>query len=129
MAVTQQDIDATIDILHGEMFHWLHAAAQQDAFGNWDLAKCFLEKAEKVSQRIGVLETKCDVDISEFVNENAAAIQCDIDNDRGIGEWAIPPGDVRCGIFTIRKGITPPPYGEFVQVEFVTDEFTEVVTQ
>lgn len=129
MAVTQQDIDATIETLYGEMFHWLHAGAEQDTFGNWELAQCFLDKAEVVSQRIGVLQTKCDVDISEYVNENAAAIQCDIENDRGIGEWAIPPGDVRCGIFRVRKGATPPPYGEFVRSEFVAAEFTEVVTQ
>lgn len=129
MAVTQADIDVTIEALQGTTFHWLNAAAEQDTFGNWETAQCFLDKAEDAALRVGVLQTKCDRDISEFVNENAAAAQCDLENDRGIGEWAIPPGDVRCGIFKIRRGITPPPYGEFRRTEFVTNHFTEEVTE
>lgn len=129
MSVKQEDIDATVDTLNGELAHWVLAASKMDAFGNWEQALCFLDRAEKVAQKIGVLQTKCDVDISEFVNTNAAAQQCDIENDRGIGEWAIPPSARNCGIFTIRGGQQPPPYGEFTRVEFVVNEFTEVRTE
>jgi len=129
MGVTQEEIDATISVLNGELVHWVLSAAKQDAFGNWDTALCFLDKAEVVSQKIGVLQTKCDVDISDFVNENTSIVQCDIENDRGIGEWAIPPSARSCGIFKIRGGQLPPPYGEFAIVEFNTNEITEVVTE
>ena len=128
MPVTQADINATIYLAEGELVSFVKSAAVMDSYGNWDQAVCFLEKAEKVATRIGVLETKCDVDISEFVNENAAQNVCNIDEDRGIGEWAIKPSIRGCNVFRIRDGQLPPPYGEFTQNEFVTEEFTEVRT-
>lgn len=123
--VTQSEIDGTISLLEGQLAHLVLKAANQDSRGNWEKALCTLDNAEAIAQNIGVLETTCDVDISDLVNENAT-VQCDIENDRGIGEWAIPPSVRSCGIFKIRGGQLPPPYGEFKQGEFVVQEFAEV---
>lgn len=103
-------------------------ASKKDSVGDWDSAVCNLVFAEKEHKKISVLETKCDTDISEFVNENAFVSVCDIENDRGIGEWAIRPSLRNCNVFRIRGGQLPPPYGEFVQEEFVAQEVTEVQT-
>ena len=126
MAVTQSEIDSTILLSEGMLTHWVIAASKQDAFGNWEQALCFMDRAEESAQKIGVLETNCDVDISEFVNENTSKLICDINEDTGIGKWAIKPSVRGCNIFKIRGGQLPPPYGEFTQDEFVVAEVTEV---
>ena len=127
MGCNNIDTDASVSILMGELSHWILSAAIQDGFGNWDKAQCFLDRAEAVSVKIGVLQTRCDTDISSYQVGNVEV--CDLSKDRGIGNWAIPPGESRCGIFKIRKGITPPPYGEFKRGEFVLNEFTKEVTE
>lgn len=128
MPVSQNEIDGTIILEEGKLISNIIAAAKTDSRGDWKGAICKLKAAEKSALNIAVLETKCDADISEFVNENTQALVCDLENDTGIGKWAIAPSARGCNVFKIRKSQSPPPYGEFSQLEFVVNEVTEVTT-
>lgn len=126
--ITQAEIDNTIILEQNKLVYNTLKAAKQDKMGNWSEAECYLTKAEKSRRNIRVLRTKCDTDISCFVNENTEALVCNLEEDTGIGKWAIKPSLRNCNIFKIRGGQLPPPYGEFSLLEFPPEEVTEVIT-
>jgi len=127
--ISQEDISSSILINENKMVFQIIESAKNDACGMWEESVSILEEASKYSNIIGVLKTTCkDADISDFVNENTGIQNCDIDNDRGIGEWAIKPSLRGCNVFKIRKGLTPPPFGEFSQSDFLGENFTKVTT-
>jgi len=130
MAVSQEDINDSIRVEQDKLVHWMINAGKQDAYGNWDKSECFADKSEKSSLAIGVLETGCEgKDISDFVNENTSpSVRCDL-TKVGIGYDAVERSTRDCRVIRVPLSNVPPPYGEFTQLEFVTVEFTEVITE
>lgn len=125
---TEAQINGSIDIWEGQLVHYTLGAAIQDQYGNWNQAECFLNKATNTYIKIWNLESICP-DAEKEILPNA--LSCDL-SQKGIGVWAIESpvaaAAIGCSVLQLADGQGPPPYGEFTQQEFVTNEFTEVIT-
>jgi hypothetical protein len=126
--IQQALIDDSVAILERELVHFMATAAKLDGYGNWEQSQCFIEKACAVSHKIGILESNCPYAPKKVL---PGAGLCTI-GSVGIGAWAIGSpiagSSVGCNVLEIRNSVFSAPYGEFVIVEFVAEDVTEVIT-
>lgn len=128
MALTQEQQDK-INLKQSAIVHFVLGAAIQDDYGNWETAKCFLDKAVSIDNEIAKIQSICDVDLKLDLSLNTT---CDI-TKKGIGYSAIgnpiSNASVGCTVHTVIGTNVPPPYGEFKKLEFKLTDFKKEVTE
>lgn len=125
MHISDEVIAANIAQLNANIITNLLKASAAQVCGATITVNCHLDKVFDNMVAKEELESLCPTNVPVY--DQNIALLCDLENDKGIGEWAIERSLRGCNIFKIRFSQQPPPYGEFSFCEHQTNNYTEPV--